>query len=238
MLTKRLFVLGVIALHLLLGFVQVVGQQPTKPIALGKLETGNITHDVPVFSYGFTARENQSIEIEVLVADGDLTPQISLLQDAAVLQAWDALPGEATLKAKFTFQTAGQYVIAISSADEHASGIFVLTIHEAQAAALTQVSFDTPVSDAISRSETLRYIIQADAAAATIIAININNLTQSVSARLKNADDKAIGVIGQDLQGGGFRVPAGTEQYVLEVSNSNLGSVPIDFTILLSRSTR
>jgi hypothetical protein len=235
MITKALLLLGIIVFLFLPGFVRVHGQVPDKPISLGKTETGTLSHDVPELTYAFTVRQGLNVTIEVLVADGDFTPTVTLRQGDAILQTGQASPGELSYTATYSFQEAGLYIIAVSSID-HAGGIYLLTIRESDEGVLTSLSFDMPVSASVARGESLRYAIQADAANNTIISIDIENLTRSVSARLIAADGKAIGVIGQDLDGGGFRIPSGGEQYILEVTNGENGSVPVEFSILLSRS--
>ncbi|MEZ4669348.1 MAG: hypothetical protein R3E39_15695 [Anaerolineae bacterium] len=235
MLTKKFFLIGIFVFAILAGVIPVLGQQPPKAIALGKLETGAITADVPEALYSFTARANLGIEIEVLVADGDLTPRITISQDGAVLQSWDGTQGEKSSKAKYTFEASGQYVISIGNISD-TTGIYVLTIREVQGATITQISADLPLSASVARGETLTYQVQADASAATTITIDVENLTQSVSVALKAPDGKTIGSVGQSLNGGSFRIPAGSDQFVIEVSNSNQGSVPVDFKVLVSRS--
>jgi hypothetical protein len=235
MFLKTIAQLSIIAL--LTGIVQVKGQQPNKPISLGKTETGTLSPDAPEFTYAFTAREGLNITIEVLVADGDFTPTISLRQGDAILQTWTAAQGELSYNATYSFQEAGQYVFGVSSIDQ-TSGIFLLTIRESREGILTPLSFDVPVSASVTRGESIRYMIQADAANSAIISIDIDNLTRSVSARLTATDGKVIGVLGQDLDGGGFRIPSGGEQYILEVTNGESGSVPVEFKVVLSRSVQ
>lgn len=237
MLTKKLFISGFIVLCLLTSLVPALGQDPGKPILLGKSETGFLTHEAPEATYVFAARANLSVQIEVLIADGDLVPQITLKQNDVTLGSWDGKAGEASLTADYTFQELGQFVIVVSGV-EHADGIFIMTVREAEAEPMTALSFDAPMSGSVARGESVLYTIQADAASTTSIVVDISNLTQSVSATLKAVDGKVLGVIGQDLGGGGFRIPAGTEQYILEVKNGDNGSVPVDFNIILSRSTR
>lgn len=236
MLTKRLFISGFMVLYLLIGFARTVGQDTGKPILLGKSETGTVTEDAPETTYLFAARANLNVQIEVLIADGDLVPQITLKQSDVTLGTWDGEVGEASLTADYSFKESGQYTIVLGSIDQ-TGGIFVMTVREAEAEALTPLSFDVPVSGSVARGESLRYAIQADATSSTNIAIDISNLTQSVSATLTTPDGKTIGVIGQDLGGGGFRIPSGDEQYILEVKNGDNGSVPVNFNIVLSRAT-
>ena len=236
MFNKSLFLLGLFVLHLLIGVAQVTGQQPNKQLVIGKLEAGTLSHDSPEIAYAFTARADLNIEIEIVVAVGDLIPRISLKQGDAVLQTWDAKEGEATFKAKYSFKESGQYIIAISNIN-HTSGTFALTIREAQEKVLPSLILETPVYDAVARSETIRYQIQADPNDNTIVYFVIDNVTQSVSAKLITSDDKTIGLIGQSLDGGGFRIPLGNDHYVLEVANGDNGSVPVDFVVLLILST-
>lgn len=237
MFTKKLFMSGVIALHLLVGIVAVNGQEPSKVIALGKVEIGTISHDVPEITYAFAARSGLNLEIEVVVADGNLVSRISLRQEGELLQTWEGTAEESSHKAKYTFQETGTYVIAVSGID-HTGGIFALNIRETPNEVATPLSVDVPVIASVVRGETKPYLIQADLTDNILISIDINNLTQSVSARLISADEKTIGEIGQDLGGGGFRIPPGSERYVLQVTNGDNGSVPVEFQILVSRSTR
>jgi len=236
MFNKNRFILGLLLLHLLVGVAQVAGQQPNKQLVIGKLEAGTLSHDSPEIAYAFTARADLNIEIEIVVAVGDLIPSISLKQGDAVLQSWDGTEGETTLKAQYSFKESGQYIIAISNLN-HTTGTFALTVRETQAVVLPSLILGTPVYDSVARGETVRYQIQADPNNNTTISVAIDNLTQSVSAKLITSDDITIGIIGSGLNGGGFRIPLGNDQYVLEVTNGDNGSVPIDFEVLLTNQT-
>ena len=86
---------------------QVAAQQPIKQLVIGKLEAGAISHDSPEIDYAFTARADLNIEIEMVIADGDLAPSISLKQGDNVLQQWDSIEGAETIKAKYSFKESG-----------------------------------------------------------------------------------------------------------------------------------
>lgn len=236
MITKKFLTLALMFFYLLIGLVQARAQEPNKQLLLGKLEVGVISNDAPKVVYAFTARADLSIEIEIVIADGDLVPSVELKQGDTVLQTRDSTQDNSTYKTQYSFKESGQYIITISGGN-HTSGTFALTVREVQNQALETLILGTPVRNTVARGETIRYQIQADLKDNTVISISINNLTQSVYVKLLDSGDKTIGLIGQDLGGGGFGIPFGNEQYVLEVTNGDNGSVPVDFEIILSRST-
>ena len=204
-----------------------VGIAPTsaqaQPITVGENKTSEVTEATPSAEFTLTVPTAQTVRVLALAITPGFAPSFTVIDsNTGVPLAVAGVDGTATTIQSDVTLTAGvAYAIQVQSTNG-TFGQFLLSVQAGPAVEPpTPLIGGQPVSDQVNLTDLSRqYSFAADPAQILLLTVTSDNPATGPQVTLRDFDlGQALAVSSARLLGSRFRIPPGTQNYVVEVGH-------------------
>lgn len=226
----------VCAVLLLMGVVTVRAQAPGTPINIGENKTGQVTDAGTPVVYTVTVAAPMSINVQVLAITPGFAPTYRVLDSGGIVILDTANPGTQTIvQGTPNLSSPGAYNIEVRSANQ-TPGQFLVSVQPGAPLAPPQaLTPGVPVTGLVS-AQTTRQAFAFSGTPADVLLLSVRSLFESAYpvVTIRDADSgETLGMSSARLGGVVFRIPAVTENFLVEITHGGGGNTET-FSICLA----
>ena len=207
--------IAILLLILIFGVTVVSAQEISGTVSVGQpTATPLIAGQTVTYSYSLA----QSSNVAFQVFGDTVQPTVTILQDGEVVFSELNAAGQPILTFN-AFLNAGDYLVQIGSAN-NAGGTVVIVITAETPVTPTPLLPSSLISGEVTAQASFALYSFTALTEPAYLYLESLSPVQGVNASLVNSESSdVIGMIGPELTGGRFRIPAGTAAYHVEVSH-------------------
>lgn len=200
---------------------------------------GAFTGDNSVNTYIIDIDESQILGIQVLPLTGNLIPEFKVFdaQGNEIDIIHDTYGN--TQNTRVAFPESGQYRIVVSSAS-NAAGDYLINTKTLQPYTPNSlfISNDSTMSDVFTEDKLNRYWFATDPENVSTVIIYGENFEPGVVATMRNIEaSQDVGILNSPATASVFCLPAGTDNYALEVMRDGESAIESYNVVVTSQST-
>lgn len=196
-------------------------QEAPAPLTLGQPVSGSVAPDAPV-SYTYTLNTSSMVTWQVLSETAQ--PTIRITQDGAIAAEQDN-DSSALITSLSAYLNSGTYTVEIGSTN-NTSGSFVLVVQSETPVTMTELTPSSLAAGQVSaETRVALYHLTALTEPSTLSITSGLEVGSSTVTLWNETLNTRSGLLGSDLLGGVFNIPANGASYRVEIAYSTLAPV-------------